>query len=107
MTFGEKLRFCRTAEGYSQKTVADLLGVERSTYAYYETGKTQPSLQDTLRLAKLYGITMEMLVSEEYTPEGAEDLSGPSAKKFRISPREEPLPASETRSCHRKNTQKI
>lgn len=69
MTLGEKLRYYRTLNGYTQKKVAELLGVERSQYIYYETDRTQPSLQNTLRLAKLYGVTMEMLVDEAYKPE--------------------------------------
>ena len=37
MTLGEKLRFYRTAERYTQGTIAEMLGMERSTYTYYET----------------------------------------------------------------------
>lgn len=74
MTLGQKLHFYRTAEGYSQKAVADALDIERSTYSYYESGKTQPSLRNTLILARLYGVTMEMLVSEDYIPDGAEEF---------------------------------
>ena len=39
---GPCLRKLRLKAGYSQKNVADLLNVSRSTYTYYETGKTSP-----------------------------------------------------------------
>lgn len=70
MTLAEKLRFHRTAKGYSQRALAELLGMERSTYSNYETGKTQPSIQDLLRLARLYGVTMESLACEDCIPPG-------------------------------------
>ena len=41
--FGEKLRILREIYDVSQQEIADLLGIERSTYTYYELGKTEPS----------------------------------------------------------------
>ena len=41
--FSLVLRQCRENAGLTQKQVSDALGVERSTYAYYETGTTRPS----------------------------------------------------------------
>ena len=55
----ETLRKCRGAEGYSQEEVAQLLGVSRPTYTYYETGHTTPGIADLYLLSQLYGRAME------------------------------------------------
>ena len=34
--FSEKIKILRAKNGYTQKQVADLLGLDRSTYSYYE-----------------------------------------------------------------------
>lgn len=47
--FGARLALLRTAHGMSQEQVAKVLNVSRSTYSYYESGKSAPSL-DSLRL---------------------------------------------------------
>lgn len=47
--FGERLRTLRKINStYTQQGMADLLKISRSTYTYYETGKSEPG-QDTLR----------------------------------------------------------
>lgn len=38
------------------------LCIDRSTYAYYELGETQPSLLMLVRLAKLYDVTTDYLL---------------------------------------------
>ena len=40
LTFRFKIRELREKYGYTQKKMSELLGIERSTYTYYETGKT-------------------------------------------------------------------
>lgn len=46
--FGEHLRKLRkTNTRYTQQDMADMLKISRSTYTYYETGKSEPS-QDAL-----------------------------------------------------------
>ena len=42
--------------------IADALCIDRSTYAYYELGETQPSLLMLVRLAKLYDVTTDYLL---------------------------------------------
>ncbi|MCR5757357.1 MAG: helix-turn-helix domain-containing protein [Selenomonas sp.] len=44
-----------------QQDVADTLGVSRSTYANYETGRRAPDIDLLMRLADLYGITLDEL----------------------------------------------
>lgn len=47
--FGNNLRKLRKEKTkYSQGQIAEMLGISRSTYTYYETGKTEPSY-DSLR----------------------------------------------------------
>ena len=55
----ENLRRFRTEADYSQEEVARVLGVNRATYTYYETGKTTPSVVDLYRLAQLYRHRLE------------------------------------------------
>ena len=58
----ERLRYLRTLHGFTQRQVADVLNIERSTYTYYETGKTHPDIQALIKLAKLYRITTDYLI---------------------------------------------
>lgn len=55
----ENLRHMRLAAGRSQEEIARLLGVNRATYTYYETGKTTPSVVDLFWLAQFYRCPME------------------------------------------------
>lgn len=61
-TLGERLRAFRRENGYSQSHIANILGIERSTYTYYEVGKTTPVVFDLMRLADLYGTTLDDLL---------------------------------------------
>ena len=58
----EQLRFLRACNAVKQKEVADALHIHRSSYAYYETGATQPSLLILMRLALLYDVTTDFLL---------------------------------------------
>lgn len=60
-----KLRELREKNGFTQELVAEKLKVTRSTYTYYETGKTNPSLENLRILAKLYNISIEDLLDNE------------------------------------------
>ncbi len=54
--FSLVLRQCRENSGLTQKQVADTLGLERSTYAYYETGVTHPSCDRVLKLSRIFNV---------------------------------------------------
>ena len=56
------LRSLRLACGYTQQDVARALGVVRSTYSYYETGKTQPDVETLTRISQMFGVTLDQLV---------------------------------------------
>ncbi|MCH5298485.1 MAG: helix-turn-helix transcriptional regulator [Ruminococcus sp.] len=55
--FGEHLRNLRTSKtSYSQEKMAELLNISRSTYTYYETGKSEPNFANLQKIVNLLGI---------------------------------------------------
>lgn len=57
-----KLRECRELCAYSQQQVAECLNIDRSTYSYYESGRTEPSIENLKRIAKLFGVRISELL---------------------------------------------
>jgi len=49
---GENLRFIRERLDLTQEDLARILCIDRSTYAYYETGKTLPSIFYLIKLSE-------------------------------------------------------
>lgn len=60
--FALVLRKCRENSGLTQKQVADALGVERSTYSYYETGITRPTGVMIIKLSNIFNIKYKILM---------------------------------------------
>ncbi len=59
------LKLLRHIFELSQSKVAEMLGLERSTYSYYEVGKTQPSARTLIKLAKIYNVPLDYLLSSK------------------------------------------
>lgn len=60
--FSLVLRQCRENSGLTQKQVADALNVERSTYAYYETGTTHPSGSMIIKLSNIFNVNYSVFM---------------------------------------------
>lgn len=74
-TIVEKIRAIRKACGFTQQQVAAVLNVDRSTYTYYETGKTTPDIHTVKLLANLFNLSIDDLLADE----GAENQMNDSA----------------------------
>ena len=61
----KKLRILRENSNFSQADIAAMLGMDRSTYAYYETGKTEPSLKTIFKVAELYKVSTDMILGRK------------------------------------------
>ncbi len=61
----EKIRLLREKAEITQQEVADKLMKERSTYTYYEIGKTEPSFFVLLELSDIFGVSFETLISDD------------------------------------------
>ena len=70
---GERLRALRKKNGWTQKQTAEMLHINRSTYAYYETGATQPNLNMLCRLAALFEVSADDLLGLSPPPPDMED----------------------------------
>ena len=57
----------REKAGLSQTEVAKALGVNQASVSYWESGKTQPRSAQLLKIAKLYGVTVDELLREDET----------------------------------------
>jgi transcriptional regulator with XRE-family HTH domain len=60
--FGELLKTRRQALGFTQRLLADKLGVEPSHVAFIESGRRKPSLKLVARIADALGINRQELV---------------------------------------------
>lgn len=63
-----RLTDLRLKEGLLQRDVADTLHIHRSTYSYYERGKTNPPLDILIKLADYFGVTTDYLLGREAQP---------------------------------------
>ena len=55
----------RENSGYTQQQVADVLNVDRSTYAYYELGKILPSIETIYSLSRVFNVHYSELLGDE------------------------------------------
>jgi len=64
----EIIRALRKERGLTQQQVADHLGIDRSTYAYYESGRTRLNIDVVVKLAHFYQIRYAALLGPEPVP---------------------------------------
>ena len=74
-----RLKIYREKCALTQRQLAALLNLDRSTYSYYETGKSQPSLTTIGKLAKIFGVTVDELLDDSPATD-AMLLSNPSTR---------------------------
>ena len=70
----EQLKKLRIARGLLQRQVADAIGVNRTTYVKYETGKSEPDYATLSRLADYFAVTIDYLLGRpQKDPRDMED----------------------------------
>lgn len=61
LIIGRNIKFVRENSGYTQKQVAEFLGLNRSAYANYESGERIAPLSVLDGVAKLFGLDISLL----------------------------------------------
>jgi transcriptional regulator with XRE-family HTH domain len=59
---GERLRMLRKGKGITQKELADILGVKKSSMSLYEIGKIDPPDEIKIAIAKYFNISADYLI---------------------------------------------
>lgn len=72
MILSEKIKTLRQHQGLSQGNVAEALGLSRPTYVQIEKGGREPALSEIKRLAALFGVSQEELLSAQEPKAGFE-----------------------------------
>ena len=83
MTFGEKIKSLREQNGITQDDLAERLYVTRTAVSKWENDKGLPSIDTLKRIAELFGVTLDELVSDDAVKNArlAEDKE---ARRFRV-----------------------
>lgn len=63
-----RLRVLRAEAGWSQGELAQLLGVSRQTINAVETDKYDPSLPLALRMARIFGVSVDAIFLDDWCP---------------------------------------
>ena len=64
---GKAIRDYRTKERKSQEELAQSLGTQKSSISSYENGHSLPSLENTVKLAQMLGVSIEELIGYDFT----------------------------------------
>lgn len=70
---GRRMLLCRKKAGMSQNDVCSIIEIAPQTYSGYENGKHEPTNETLVRLAYLYGVSLDYLMGMFYDDE---DVSG-------------------------------
>ena len=65
ITFGDKIKQLRKAQGLDQNAVADYLGTTRQSISMYERNCNKCSEENLVKLAKLFNVSVAYLKYEE------------------------------------------
>ena len=74
MNFPKRLLTLRKAQGYTQQTLADGVGMHVNQIKKYETGNAQPTLGALIKLAQTLHVSIDEMVFEEGERGPDEDL---------------------------------
>lgn len=75
--FGARIYELRRAGGLTQQAVAERLQIHRTTYTKYETGRATPDQQGLVRLAEIFGVSVDCLLGH-CSDGGVADATGES-----------------------------
>ena len=73
---GIKLTELRAKAGFTQSHIAKHLSVDRSTYSNYERAITEPEIKTLKKLAAIFSVDLNYLLSDTKSEQTVEDIKG-------------------------------
>ena len=61
-TLAKRLKELRIENNYSQKEIAELMGIAQVTYSHYELGRRSVSIQNLVKIAQIYNVSVDYLL---------------------------------------------
>src|SRR5436190_17727197 len=61
------IKFLRKRLGLTQSQLAENMGIKRSLIGAYEEGRAEPKLSTLVSFARLFGISLDSLATEDHT----------------------------------------
>ena len=89
--FARRLVELRKERGMRQEDVANALQIHRTTYTKYETDVTTPDPDGLLRLAALFGVSVDCLVGREIEVHPTEGVLRDGGAVWQLDPQEQQL----------------
>ncbi|HFZ7051808.1 TPA: helix-turn-helix domain-containing protein [Streptococcus agalactiae] len=80
--FPQKLREERKKRGYTQDEMSKLLAIGQSAYAKWENGRTEPTLDNIIKLANILDVTVDYLLGRSDNFSNTIVLSKNNMKSF-------------------------
>ena len=66
MTFKDNVKALRTTADIGQKQLADALNTSPKTISHWETGYSEPSVEQLIRLADYFDISLDELTGRKF-----------------------------------------
>ena len=60
-----KIKYLREEKNSTQEEIANLIGVKRYTYAKWEQGRAEPSIEDLIKLADVFNCSIDYMLERE------------------------------------------
>ena len=73
MNFPENLKSYRQMIGMTQKQMAITLGITERGYRNYENGRNQPNLEDLVKIADMFRVSLDDLVGRDFPQDSLVD----------------------------------
>ena len=73
--FNKNLKFLRVKKGLSQDKLAKMIGKDRSSIAYWELGKSEPSIDNVIKLSDVLNVPIYNLTGKDLTKEDFDEAN--------------------------------
>lgn len=84
----ENIKHLRKLRGWTQGDFADQIDIKRSLVGAYEEGRADPRLNNLMNMAKLFGLSVDQLLSTDFTGKSLEQIdqlkADGSVKGFKV-----------------------
>jgi len=84
-TFGEELTTLGKQHGLSQEDLAEKLSVSRQAVSRWEVDSTLPDAENLLQISKLFGVSVDYLINDDYETENDTPAAYKVVQKMELS----------------------